>query len=293
MNSKFTNKAQDAVDERRNRQPSYSVGFLVSTADIVQQAITNPWFLSINQMVPMLADNSVLVRDSIKNGVSAVGPDYERPESRKPWTYVSLLVPGIQGTASGKLQGLNMWSTQSEWNFLHMLANRKETPTGISVEQRTAANLIDSNTQFSPQDTVNNAPPVSNLSATESISSTSSNLETVTTSVNGVTKVITRVKEIKSLVDLTAKQAESIFQGPSQNHTSSTSENGVTKVTTQVKQPITVPLNPMSYDMDDQGKKKRTKATNTGSQGTRIQTGTHLISGSQMGALLGLVGGIH
>lgn len=252
--SLFERRAENVVDERRNRQPTYLTGLMVSTRDVVQESLKNPWFLSTRQMAPIYGDKSALISDWNKDGISVVGPDYERPESRKPWTYVGVLIPGIQGSDSGKTEGFSVdaFSTKSVHNYAHMVASRKETPTGLRVEQRRVPTVLDTNTEQTTQDVDRNTPPTSQ-----------------------------------------PKDSDTSFIGPKipTINTTTTTQNGVTRTHTTVSQPLsTLPLNKAATDLTDQGLHVQTKTTNTGSLGSRIQTGTTLIPSSTLGARLGMFG---
>lgn len=243
----FTRRSENVIDERRNRQPTYLTGLMVSARDVVQESLKNPWFLSTRQMSPIFGDKAALISDWNKDGISVVGPDYERPESRKPWTYVGVLIPGVQGTDSGKVEA---FSTQNVHNYVHMMAGRKETPTGIRVEQRRASGTLDTNTENSGMDSARNTPPQQPAPESKDQSSGA-------TAANVVTKVET--------------------------------QNGVTKTVTTVKRPPSlIPPNSATIDIDEKGRRVPTLATSTGSLGGRIQTGTTMIAPSTLMSKVGL-----
>lgn len=255
--SLFTKKAEGVVGEHRDRDPSYIIGLLVNTRDVVLESLKNPWFLSTRQMAPIYGEKTTLISDANKSGFSVISPDYTRPESRKPWTYVGTLIPGIQGSDTGKLEGVStegLQSTTSVHNYLHMVVNRKETPTGVKLEQRRVSGVLDTNTQFSNQELEQNTPILNSTQTDKSLS-----------------------------------QAQSV----SSNQIVTETTNGVTKTKTITKKPLTVlPLNKALVDITHTGELVPTKASSLGSMRSRIQTGSELITNSAVGALSGMMLGV-
>lgn len=245
----FDEKVSQVVDDRRGRQPAYFLGYMVSSRDVVQDALKNPWFMSTRQMAPVFGDGRALLSDAQKDGWSVVGPDYERPESRKAWTYVGMLIPGVQGAPGGKLEAFSVQPNTQ--NYVHALANRRETPTGIRVEQREYQTVLDTQTEFTNSDVEKNQPP--NPAAPSKARSGDAS-----TSASKTMTVVTTVQ-------------------------------GTTTTKTVLSQPIKPPYNGAAWDMDASGKLVPTRTSNTGSLGTRIQTGTALKTPTEIVAALGFL----
>lgn len=280
----FQTRTEKTIDDRRNRQPTYLTGVMVKTSDVIQDTLSNPWFLSTRQMAPIYGDQSALVRDWNKDGISVVATDYERPESRKPWTYVSTLIPGIQGGPSGKPQGFSSYqSTAQSFNYVHMMANRKETPTGVTVHNQTLATTVDPNTQTTHQDVVNNQPPPLPQLPVDPANSPAFNPLPGSFQFNPQTDTSTPGPfDILNKVQRDINYIRGIFQVKN--------TDGMLSTTTTVTQPMNPPINPQAVDINERGQRVQTRASNTGSQQSRIQTGATMMTNTQLRGLIGLHG---
>lgn len=271
----FQRKSEQLITDQRNREPSYGLGLLVSSRDVILDSVQNPWFLSTRQMGAYYSDVTALIPDSQMNGYSVVGPDYDRPESRKTWTHIGMLIPGVQGSSGGKTVGVSptSWgSSKSTHNYVHMLMGRKETPTGVVIEQRTTQTQLDTNTQITQQDFAKNGL----LPGAQS----------------GEDVEIPPVRPVEWSPDPGYRPPQ---LPPLMNQLVQTLTvfNGVTTVTTTVSKPPTyIPFNPATTDVTDKGELKPTKAKASGSLGSRISTGTTYVPTSKLKSKLGGRGGL-
>lgn len=168
MQSFFSRATEHAYDQKAARQPSYLFGALVKTSDVVLKQVKNPFFCSLWNMSPRTA-SGLLQRDGQQVGYSVVAPDHDRPESRKSWTYVDPLMPGVYSNAAGKIyahsthQGeeQTMSVDGSTTTYAHMVTNNRSMPTGVTLLQQKRNTGINSNSLYTPAQNEANTPLVS------------------------------------------------------------------------------------------------------------------------------------
>lgn len=143
---------RDAIDKRAEAaisfNPAVQTGYVLSTADVIDSELKNPFFYSLNHMSAL--DAVLLRQDEIKSGWSVSLRDSTGTRQEKVFTNPKFTDTRLFGDATGKVAGV-LQGRQIVMADVIFSGTNNQLPTVVGIQSLDTN--ISSNTSASPQET--------------------------------------------------------------------------------------------------------------------------------------------